>query len=361
MPMYRARPPSMRIEALNLFTLAHGAESGRLRDGQTAAAFGVAVSSKLAESLADERLLHGRWAQDLFRAVLISLDAITLIKDEDVGELHHDADKPLRLPDFRVVAKTGEQLLVEVKNVGPKGLLKAQKIRADAVAELQEYARLTAGRLVFAHYCSAVNKWTVVDAERLARRGKYFELTLKDAFRANELGLLGDVMLMTASTITIMLLEEGVEGAPVDPDLAGWPLPFALGSVGFGCDGKLVTDPEEYELVKAVTLYGGLTLADVKTIVDDDERIIGMVLTAGSPAGPELPNTSSFLSSIFTSRYIAATTDIIDGSVQRMRYEPDPTLTRLTRVAAAYGPGRAMPVAVHTQYPTAPSPENQPH
>lgn len=48
MPMNRLRSPSMRIEALNLFTLAHGAESGRLRDGQTAAAFGAAVSARAA-------------------------------------------------------------------------------------------------------------------------------------------------------------------------------------------------------------------------------------------------------------------------------------------------------------------------
>ena len=35
----------------------------------------ASVRSGLGESLANPRRLHGRWAQDLFRAVLISIDA----------------------------------------------------------------------------------------------------------------------------------------------------------------------------------------------------------------------------------------------------------------------------------------------
>lgn len=360
MPMDRARTPSMRLETLNLFTQTHGAAK-LPRDAESTAAFGAMVAGGLAEAMADERLLHGRWAQDLFRAVLISLDAITLIKDEDAGELHHDADGPLGLPDFRVVTKAGEHLLIEVKNVGPKGLLKTQKIRADTVDELREYARLTGGRLVFAHYWSATSKWTVVDAGRLSRNGGYCELTINEAFCANELGRLGDHVLVTPSVVTMTLLEEGPANAEVDPDVADLPLPFVVRSVGFVCDGKPVTDPEEYQLVKAVVFYGGAVLSDVKPIVDGDDRMIGIVFTAQSPAGPDSPNIGSFLSSIFTNRYIAATKNMIDGSVQQMRYEPDPTLTRLARVAAAYGPDRAMPVTVFTQRPAKPPTEDRPH
>src|SRR5579863_2851287 len=99
MPMKRARTPSLPIEVLNLFAQLPGAEQGLPLDGTAASEFSASVADGLAESLADQRRLHGHWAQDLFRAVLISLDATTLIKDEDTGELH--------LPDFRVVTKAG--------------------------------------------------------------------------------------------------------------------------------------------------------------------------------------------------------------------------------------------------------------
>ena len=75
MPMKRARTPSLPIEALNLFAQLPGAEQSLLLDGTAASEFGATMAAGLADSLADQRRLHGHWAQDLFRAVLISLDA----------------------------------------------------------------------------------------------------------------------------------------------------------------------------------------------------------------------------------------------------------------------------------------------
>ncbi len=348
----------MRLEALNLFMQTEGAEQLAVGDAETTAAFGTMVAAGLAESMADERLLHGRWAQDLFRAVLISLDAITMIKDEDAGELHYDAARPLHLPDFRVVTKTGEKLLVEVKNVGPKGVWKTQKIRAEALAELREYARLTGGRLMFAHFWSGINWWTLVDADRLTPNGKYFELTFKAAGCADELGLLGDRMLMTTSTITVMMLAAGIKDGPaLEPELAGGLscLGFVPNTVHFACDGVPVTSRNEHELVKAVALYGGAEIVPCALVGDETGQTVGVVVFARAPGGAEHPSLGSRLSQIYSNRYIVATKDPIGGAVKQMRYRPDPTLTRLAKVAQAYGPGRTMPVQVFTQYPTEPA------
>lgn len=135
--------------------------------------------------------------------MLISLDATTLIKDEDAGELYHDEGSTLHLPDFRVVTKTGEHLLVKVKNVGHSGMFKVQKIRTDRFTALREYARLTGARLVFAHYWSGTNWWTMVDADCFTRNDKNFELTLKEASCAYEFGILGDLTLVTSSIIHV--------------------------------------------------------------------------------------------------------------------------------------------------------------
>jgi hypothetical protein len=354
--MKRARTPSLPIEALNLFTMLPSAEQSPFAEA-SASEFGASMAAGLAESLANARRLHGHWAQDLFRAVLISLDATTLIKDEDAGELYHDDDRPLRLPDFRVVTKAGEHLLVEVKHVGPDRMLKTQRIRADHLTAMQEYAKLTNARLVFAHYWAGINWWTLVDASRLTENGKNFELTLNDAACANEFATLGDLLLMTSSVITVMMLAAGIKDGPeLDPEFTAnlADVGLVLSTVHFACDGVPVTSRNEAQLVQAVALWGGGAMSDPGLIADETGKPVGLVMTVQSPAGAESPNLGSRLSSIYSARYLAATTDPIGGSVKQMRYRPDPTLTRLAETAHAYGPGRAMPVQVFTQVPAKP-------
>jgi hypothetical protein len=94
---------SVGCPRLGCDTLLDGAGGGEIGSPDDLAAFMASVRSGLDQSLANPQRLHGRWAQDLFRAILISLDAILMIKDEDTGELHSDPAEPLRIPDFRVV------------------------------------------------------------------------------------------------------------------------------------------------------------------------------------------------------------------------------------------------------------------
>lgn len=125
----------------------------------------------------------------------------------------------------------------------------------------------------------------------------------------------------------------------------------SYGTIHFACDGVPVTSRSEAELVQAVALWGAGAMSDPRLIVDETGCPTGTVMTFQSPAGAESPNLGSRLSSIFSARYLAATTDAIGGVVKQMRYQPDPTLTRLAEIAHARGPGRAMPVQVFTQVP----------
>ena len=67
---------------------------------------------------------------------------------------------------------------------------------------------------MFAHYWSGINWWTMVDADRLTAKGKYFELTVNDAACGNEFGLLGDLLLMVSSVITVLVLAAGIKDGP---------------------------------------------------------------------------------------------------------------------------------------------------
>ena len=79
------------------------------------------------------------------------------------GEFYFEQDAPLALPDFRGVTRGGEQLLVEVKNVGGRFLPRPQRIRAATVRAQQLYAQLTGARLLYAHYWAGNNHWSLVD------------------------------------------------------------------------------------------------------------------------------------------------------------------------------------------------------
>src|SRR5207237_10049330 len=66
-------------------------------------------------SLSKEALLHALRTQSMFEALLVSLGAVELLKQEDAGEIYA-FDETLEVPDFRLVLRDGSQLLVEVKN-----------------------------------------------------------------------------------------------------------------------------------------------------------------------------------------------------------------------------------------------------
>jgi hypothetical protein len=80
------------------------------------------IGRGLDESLANVARLHGWRVQELFKAVVVELGGARLVKDEDEGECFSEDVAMVKLPDYRLVLKDGEMILVEVKNVAPGGL-----------------------------------------------------------------------------------------------------------------------------------------------------------------------------------------------------------------------------------------------
>jgi len=124
-------------------------------------------------------------------------------------------------------------------------------------------------------------------------------------------------------------------------------LPFEVGEVAFTCDGKPLLDPVERTVAKALFFYGG-GQGTFEMEVDEHDTPVRLNITWSSPAGPESPVVGTYLSQIFSNRYILVTKRV-DGSVTRIRHDPDPTLTRLIPANYADGPGRIMPLTVFRQ------------
>ena len=200
--MRKARIPSLGIEALNLYSLLQPSDSSDavLGDDRDRSAFAELLERGISESLNNQRRLHGRWAQDLFEAVAVSLDSIRLIKEEDSGRLYYDQEQPdLRLPDFRLILNDGRQLLVEVKNVAPSGIRRNQKLRSRDVGAAREYSRLTRADLYYAHFWAFSARWTLVNSDWLEDAGEFKILKNSTAHTQNEMGLLGDFYIGTRS------------------------------------------------------------------------------------------------------------------------------------------------------------------
>ncbi len=327
----KARNPSLGIEALNLYSLlqpANRAESV-LGDDRDRAAFLNLVGQGIAEALSDQRRIHGRWTQDLFEAVTVSLDSIRLIKEEDSGSFFFDHSRtPLHLPDFRVVLDDSRQLLVEVKNVAPSGIKRKQKLRASQVEAAQEYARLTGAELYLAHFWAFSSRWTLVNSSVLADEGEFRTLTPATAFKENEMALLGDFYIGTQSL-------EFVLSFVADPDEPQRVVTEADGteSVHLRIDhdeiyseGVLLTNDVERRTASTFMMFSGLDMQERVTRNEDGTvRSFDYVFV---PFGEGATAHLAPISGIFSVRYILAT-KAEDGSITKIRHDPDANLARL--------------------------------
>lgn len=159
---------------------------------------------------------------------------------------------------------------------------------------------LTGARLLIAHYWAGVNQWTLVDSSVLQQDGEHVVLDLSTAMCANELGVLGDRVITTASTLVLSLFATADGETPAsefDPEIANLPWPFKVITATFTCDGKPMLDPVERAIARALFFYGG-GHGESEMEVDEDGELRRLTITWSSPAGPDSPVVGSHLSQI---------------------------------------------------------------
>lgn len=62
--------------------------------------------------------MHGIRAETLFRAMVVAIGVFELMTEEDAGDVYfHAAGGDIVPPDYRIVDRDGQQMLVEVKGV----------------------------------------------------------------------------------------------------------------------------------------------------------------------------------------------------------------------------------------------------
>lgn len=232
------------------FGLAHKLS---LREPDTASAFVKHAGAEVERALADPALLHGQRAEAMFEALAVSLGDFTLIKREDTGFVF--PDEGFAVPDFRVVLNSGEQWLIEVKNVYEEnpGEQRRRLMNSDYRRRLEAYSAATGAQLRLAVFWARWGLWTLVSPEKLVNEDGDLVLDMFQAMKANEMAAIGDRSVGTKSPLLLRLIPDPENTSPIGEDGS---VQITIGSVEVYCGEKEIVDPVEKEIVWIFMQHG---------------------------------------------------------------------------------------------------------
>ena len=269
--------------------------------------------------------LHGLRVEALFRAMLVALGGLTLLTDVDGGEPYFDdAGGPVKLPDFCIVGRDGQQLLVEVKSVSPSDPLKPHVISRTEMLGLQRYGELMQAPVAVAHYWTAWNRWTLIPLNELKPKGRKYGIDLQDALVCNELSRFGDSMVGTRSPLTLSLHVQQAGQQPAARDRAK----VKVTGVEISAAGVALKDKQEADIAWFLMRYGDWPAGEPQMRMK--EGAPQAIELSVSPRSEDLElakrqgfATIGMLSSMYSSMYNELTL-MPDGGVRELRHDPDP-------------------------------------
>jgi hypothetical protein len=285
-----------------------------LNDPATRDAFSVHVAQAVDRALADSQLLHGQRVEAMFEALLVSLGGFKLLKPEDGGRVF-PADR-FRVPDFRVVLTTGEQWLVEVKNIYIADPFRQQRklMSREYCQALEAYAVATGAKLKVAVFWARWSMWTLVTPSLFANPSGDVVLEMATAMQGNELGVLGDRTIGTRPPLRLRLVMDPERTSPINAD--GMVDTVIKDAVLYSGE-KEITDPIEQQIAWIFMQHGEWIEGDAVPIVE-----AGRLLAMEFNWTPEEQLNEGFemigtLSRMF-SRYFADAT-LRDGQIVQLR------------------------------------------
>ena len=197
----------LRFDLLRLFASHVESKGGALQDLTSQGEFVASLGVPLTDAVADSSLLRGLRAEALFEALVVSLGRIALIKQEDAGAAW-TGSRGLKIPDYRIVLPDGTGFLVEVKHFHQGATpTKGFSLSENYLTGLRTYGELVGCPVKLAMYWSRWNVWTSVPLSACERGGRP-SLSMMRAYKANEMGLLGDVHVATRFPLRFRLVAD---------------------------------------------------------------------------------------------------------------------------------------------------------
>lgn len=214
-------------------------------------------------------ILHGRRVEAMFGYVAASLGGSVVVKKEDSGDVYLESID-VKVPDYRVVTKKGDQFLVEVKNCHKTDPSSKYSIRSTYLAGLKSYACLLNIELKLAIYWSRWNEWVLISPSDFRCNGSACVTTFIDSIKQNQMATLGDITIGTTAPLGFRLLTD--PGKPRHIDANG-QVAFTIGRVELTCAGKPIKEKKEQNISFYLMLYGDWQTNKPKALIEDGELL----------------------------------------------------------------------------------------
>tara|TARA_R100001143_G_scaffold62683_1_gene66686 strand:- start:981 stop:2024 length:1044 start_codon:yes stop_codon:yes gene_type:complete len=197
-------------------------------------------------------LIYGKRTESMFAFVASGCGRCILVKQEDGGEIY--CNEEISIPDFRVVLDDNTTTLVEVKNFHKDITKNAFKLTKKYFDGLKTYSRLCNAELRIAIYLSQMNKWILLSPSDFKEHEETYEIAILDAFKKDEMSLLGDMSVATTAPLEIYF--EADQSKPISLNEETGQILFTTKNVTFGCNGKELNSDAEKALCFSFANYG---------------------------------------------------------------------------------------------------------
>lgn len=251
--MKRLNSDPEKFDALELFSKVssdHGYKIGVDGDQKD---FIERVAKSLKNALDSPTMIHGKRTEAMFAHVAGALGKCDLIKQEDSGSSFVSSDA-IAVPDYRIVTKSEQILLVEVKNFRMRSLSQRYTMKKPYLVKLQRYADFNKIPLKFAIYFSGVNQWILLSPSSFIDDEKTVHIDLAHAMARNEMAVLGDRMICTLPPLT-MTFEGDTEDERSKLDAQGQAL-FTIKQINMTCDSNPIDNDIEKRIAFYLMRYG---------------------------------------------------------------------------------------------------------
>lgn len=212
---------------------------------------------------------YGHRVEAMFQFVAASLGQIRTMVQEDAGSVL-SIEEQIRPPDYRILLKDDTAFFVEVKNCNTVRLDKGIAFKREYADSLHRYAAMFGQEVKVAVYWSRMSLWTLVSLSKFEAIGDKVVLTMEQAFKRNEMALLGDVHIGTTAPLVMRLSTDPSKPRQINPD---GETEFTIGDVSFYAAGQHITDPFESKLCYFLMMFGKWLAEGPEYIVNNNEVI----------------------------------------------------------------------------------------
>lgn len=213
-------------------------------------------------------------------------------------------DGRLQVPDYRVVLPDNNQFLTEVKHFHQSGdPMQPYSMTAKYRDGLQRYGDFVGTPVKVALYWSRWNLWTLVPLSVF--EGPKRKLSLLDAAKLNEMGVLGDQHIATDLPLQFRLVANPKRERKVGED---GQVRFTIGAVEMYSGDHRLDRKRDQSIAMWLMLFGSWEEEATADIRDGKLVAVDFVMRTPEPSGEGF-DLVGILSSMFTRMFLNATSE----------------------------------------------------